>query len=967
MTLKIVCLVYQMDNNVHRLAAQHLTGLGSSCLSAKAESVHGIMEDYREFVWKDTFSDQQRKDVGQNFLSFVGDAELAGYSFGLLADKVRELCGQVMAIMDGAILARVFFPRQRFYSLDPSLTSPASLVAAIGENLVKCWEKGFTFDASYFLRVEPVVSQTVYRGFFAALKEAVLGDIRRKPDLTGLFASSQAESAGSQSTDDSRAGYRDGYGSEPTNICKSEGRPVVPKDFRWPASCFSGGGLLASVLPGFESRQAQVTMAQSVVDAFETGSHMVIEAETGTGKSMAYLLPVLWWSKLRGEKVVVATHTIPLQEQLFSKDLPILARVLPFSFQAVLLKGRNNYLCPWLFEQEMPERDFLRDPIQDPIQDPLVRETMFWPMLLSWLRETKTGDISEIPQLPEWNGLWTGLCADSALCMPGRCRYSDQCFMLKARKAAQEADVIVINHSLLFKDMRLGGLPEYHYLVIDEAHNLYAGALQHLGFELSLEWVSRWLDKWRLAAQGVGSRRGGRGFGPKAGRGAGRGADRGAGRGADRGQGYRGSSYAVWQMISLKIKDLCSEQDYHIFVDTLNQCPTLATRIEEQAFQTFTLLKQILGDHFNWRLTASVLSPSVRELLKVELENLSNRLEDLDGALKTMQHSIELSKPLDGLRNELTWDRGQLTEWIVGLRQLVVLDDIERVTYLERVSQERSSLWLKSAPLDIAAILQEELFGLKDAVVLCSATLSVAGDFSYFMDELGLSDEGAGTLTLKSQFDYQNQMLSCIVSGFSMEDEDKLARDVAAFIADVAKVVGGRTLVLFTAHRLLRLVNGMLAERDDSDMPGILAQGIHGGRDALLEEFRANPTQVLLGSSSFWEGIDLPGDELTCLMMVRLPFWPPSMPVIEARSEMMVKKGQDPFHHLLLPEAVIRFKQGFGRLLRTREDKGVFILLDDRVATKRYGFNFLRSLPKRSHVRGNREQVLEKINAFFRN
>jgi len=961
--LSIVCLVYHASGEVCILAAKRALTMDNGHLALDDD------ENCEEFVWQDAFSEKQKKAIRQKFLDFVGGANLAGYGQKDLAEKVRDLSGRTLPIMDTAILARVFFPRQKHYAIEavcrdlgieePAKTdaAPMAMAKAIGRILVRCWEKGFAFDASYFLRVEPSVSQTAYRGFFEALKAAVLNDTERKPNLTGLFASATAGAVDTAAMGD------------PTNICVSRQGRALPKDFQWPASCFAGDGLLASAFAGFESRSAQVVMTQRVVDAFDTGSHMVIEAETGTGKSLAYLLPALWWAKLMGQKVVVATHTIPLQEQLFAKELPFLARVLPFSFQAVLLKGRNNYLCPLLLEEEAGSAGeagmtvagavMVSDAIgfsgqprtkesrakESRAKEPQAGElrVMLWPMLLSWLRETRTGDISELPQLPEWYGSWSGLCADSALCIPARCRHADQCFMLKARKAAQEADVIVINHSLLFRDMRMGLLPEYHYLIVDEAHNLYAGALQHLGFEMNYERLSRWLDKWRQSAR----------FGKRFGR----------------GFGGRGSSFAVWQEMAGKIKDLCSEQDYQIFTDNLRRCPSLTACIEEQAAQTFAWLRQIMGDHLSLRLTTAALPPSAYELLKVELENLSGRLEELDGALKNMQHCLEMSRPLDGLKIELARDRAQLSEWIVGLRQAAVLDDVQRVIYLEKVAGERSaSLWLKSAPLDIAAILQEELFASKEAVVLCSATLSVAGDFSYFMGELGLSDETAETLTLKSHFDYQSQMLSCIVSGLPLQgDENKLAWDVAAFIVEVAQIVGGRVLVLFTSHRLLRLVNDVLEgmARQGEPVPGVLAQGIHGGRDALLEDFRTNPERVLLGASSFWEGIDLPGEELTCLIMVRLPFWPPNMPVIEARSELTRKKGQDPFSKLFLPEAVIRFKQGFGRLLRTRKDKGVFILLDDRVVTKGYGSNFLRSLPKRSHVRGNREQVLEKLSEFF--
>jgi ATP-dependent DNA helicase DinG len=934
-------------------------------------------EIYEEFVWEDNFTKKQKTEVGSRFREFVRDSKLVGHmAGGMLEERVRELDGRYVTILDTAVLARVFFPCIKHYSLaalrksfgldagiadtpvEPAGTAdlagsagsvdPADMTRAIGQIYALCWEKALSYDVDYFLRTDQVVKPTIYRDLFEALKKAVAG-YSGKPVMTGLFACREGDGVDSCSEPLAKKRLQGGnYG--------------VPKDFRWASSCFGRDGLLASVMPGFEGRKAQVEMSQHIVDAFDTERHMVIEAETGTGKSMAYLLPAIWWAKLMDKKVVIATHTIPLQEQLFSKDLPFLADVLPFSFQAALLKGRNNYICPWLFEQIFPQGGG-----HEGLGGYEGREddnAMIWPMLLSWLRETETGDLNELPQLSQLSALWPRINADTALCIPQRCRYARQCFMLKARKRAQESDVVVVNHSLFFLDMKAEILPEYDYLVVDEAHNLYGGALKHLGFELSRDSLSYLCERWRKTG--------------------------------------RGSTFAVWRDVLRKMRELCSELDYQNFDDLLNQCPALAMSIDEQAGQTFDLLAQILGDRLSTRLTQKNLHTSVQELFAVEIENLSGRLEAFDKVLHGMMFCLDASRQLSEFKFYITRDRALLSEWISGLRRAADLGDELCITYLEKSSLEKTSrVWLKNAPLDIASLLKEKLFDQKKVVILCSATLSVAGDFSYFMGEVGLEGDCAGTLALQSNFDYQSQMLSCIVSGFSssgasgsaeyrsaeyrsaeyrsaelrsadsfsaispMDTENVLAREVASFVAEAARLVGGRTLVLFTSHRLLRLVNRALLDIVGENAPEILAQGIHGSRDARLENFRTNPYRILLGSSSFWEGIDLPGEELSCLIMVRLPFWPPSMPVIEARSELMQKMGQSPFYELLLPEAVIRFKQGFGRLLRTREDRGVFILLDDRVVTKRYGPNFLKSLPKRAHVRGNRVQVLGKIEEFL--
>ncbi|MCL1917350.1 MAG: hypothetical protein FWG14_03385 [Peptococcaceae bacterium] len=972
---------------------------------------------YGEFFWRDDFSEHKKKEVGQKFSDFTRGFTVIGHGVeNTLRERVHALVdfrhsealgysgqngysGEGAAparpletgILDTAVLARVFFPRMKHYSLaalgtglglgSAPVETPAEITQAIGRIFMLCWEKALSYDVSYFLRVEEVVRTTIYCGLFEEMKKSVAGGPGRGV-MTGLFAREEGEEAGGTNSANSVKGVKganDVTGSNDVKASWQKRGSQVPKDFQWPASCFGKKGLLASALPGFESRQAQVVMAQHIVDAFDAESHMVIEAETGTGKSMAYLLPALWWAKLMEEKVIVATHTIVLQEQLFTKDLPFLAETLPFSFRAALLKGRNHYICPLLFEQSFPQREGFVATRGAAHTASGGTDEMVWPMLLSWLRETETGDFNELPRLPQWGALWQRLNAETALCSPARCRYARRCFMLKARQKAQEADVVVINHSLLFSDMKMGMLPEYHYLVVDEAHHLYESALAHLGFALNRENVSRLTERWRKTG--------------------------------------RGSTYAMWLEVARKMGEMCSEYDFQSFTERLHECPSLAARIDEQAAQTFDVLAQILGDRVTARLTLERLPDSVRGLFAVEMENLSGRLEGLDGALHGMWLSLDGARQLEEFKYDIVRDRALLGEWIRGLRQVAELEDDQRITYVEKSSGEKvSSLWLKSAPLDIAALLEDQLFNEKKSVILCSATLSVAGDFRYFMGEIGLKRDCAGTLALRSQFDYQSQMLSCIVSGFApvgaggerrdlqeggkaagsaggvnreavnseayvngaiarispIEAEGGLAREVASFVAEAARLVGGRTLVLFTSHRLLRLVNQALEEfvGEDSVLAEsspleILAQGIHGSRDALLDDFRAHAGRVLLGSSSFWEGIDLPGEELSCLIMVRLPFWPPSMPVIEARSELLRKKGRNPFYDLQLPEAVIRFKQGFGRLLRTREDRGVFILLDDRVVTKRYGMSFLASLPKRNHMRGDREQVLGKVREFF--
>lgn len=811
------------------------------------------------------------------------------------------------SIWDTLELARIFFPSMNQYRLvDLAKKLGIEISESVHRGLPKarvswellqaCWDKGMELDLSFYQRALPLVENSRIAGFLKELENTIK---RRFPDRlirTDLVLKNPQEGLFSQ---------------------KLNNDPSLPRNSEWIEECFVPGGILENQLEGYESRPGQFKMAKAVAKALQTSGHLVAEAGTGTGKSYAYLIPSLWWSKKTGKKVVVATHTIPLQEQLFKKDLPILAKVLPFSFNGALLKGKGNYLClkKWLW-------------LQSYYHDLNLNEKLALLSVMVWLRETESGDWQEVAQIPSLSRIWSDLNAEYESCIPGKCAEGSRCFMLQARKRAEEADVVIVNHSLLFSDIKTGNnvLPEYHELVIDEAHHLHQSALEQLGNEISLEQLSRALD---LIHRPVG-----------------------------------GSFYGNIKARTGFWARLMPVEVWDRFLRYLEELPGSCQDIFEQAEEIFMLLSQILGENLSYRLTVQSRQESWWETLEIQFENLRGRLGKAIERLRSMLNSLaglEIDECED-LGHEISGRIRELEEIRDCFALALQVDEPTRVSWLERSHR----LTLKTSPLDVSEILKEKLFSLLDSAIMTSATVSISGSFRHFLGEVGLSAD-TSTLLVESPFDYERQMRLFIVKDLLDSKHSELfhTADIVEFITEVTGRMQGRTLVLFTSHRFLREIHLPLKQRLEDRGLELLAQGLDGSRNAILEEFLKNPKSVLLGANSFWEGIDIPGDKLSCVILIKLPFWPPNMPLIAARSEYLEARGKNSFSDFLLPEAVLRFKQGFGRLIRSKSDRGLVILCDARAIEKRYGRVFLTSLPVRTHIRADKSQILDKIDCWL--
>lgn len=692
-----------------------------------------------------------------------------------------------------------------------------------------------------------------------------------------------------------------------------EPRRAAPADPRRLAELFATGGPLAAAIPDFEYREGQVQMLMAVAQAMWRGRRLVVEAGTGTGKSLAYLVPAAARAVAYGERVVLATHTHTLQEQLLLKDVPALQAWLPWDVEVALLKGRANYLSlrRW--------RRYLAQPCED------AEELCFKLRLLVWLEGTDTGDRAELRLSGRDNGFWQRVASDPLDCVGMHCTPED-CFVHRARAQAEEADLVVVNHALLLANAQVerGLLPEYQHLVVDEAHHLEQAATEGLRQDLDRSALVGLLD--RLAVAGEGGRR--RGL----------------------------------------VSDLLAAPRLGDPVDDLREAEQLALRARSRVAAWFTTL----GDWLRARAGEGPREETVRLVPAVRAEPLMSEVaaqaEDAGTALAALGAALDRvtqggrafsGEGPDPTLREIEIVRAAVADADRLLQTAFARPDENKVYWVQQAARAD---WpsLRSAPLSVASMLREGVFEGLRSVVATSASLALAGDFRYFLHRTGLGEE-AERMVVPSPFDYLRQALLCLPSDLPPPTDERFQQALPEIIAGIARNSDGGTLVLFTSHNQLREVNDALHQRSDLDDVRILAQGVDGSRRQLLQTFADARRGLLLGTASFWEGIDLPGDQLRCVVVARLPFPVPTEPVYAARAERL----RDPFRQLALPQATLRLKQGFGRLIRRREDRGVVVILDGRVLSRDYGRAFLDALPEARRLQAPLREVGPRIRAWL--
>jgi predicted DnaQ family exonuclease/DinG family helicase len=672
-------------------------------------------------------------------------------------------------------------------------------------------------------------------------------------------------------------------------------------------------GPLAGLLPGYEHRESQMQMLLAVAQIQARGGTLVVEAGTGTGKSLAYLVPSIARAVGHRERVVVSTNTHTLQEQLMGKDLPGLREWLPWDFKACLLKGRSNYISLRRWRRHLVE----------PCAD--ADELMFKLKLLTWLHTTESGDRSELRLYGREEVWWTRVASDPLDCVGVRCTKED-CYVHRARAEAEAADLVVVNHALLLADAEVGGgrghhaaaLPDYDHLVIDEAHHLEEAATRGLRQEVDGPGVVALLE--RLSG-GL--------------------------------------------LEDLRRQPRLGASD-HAFGEAGPQAVAAAERVRELFRIADGWVAARLGEaerrEESLRITAALREDAGWPEIHLSGENAVTSLAALDASLRKAVAGVREwlggEEPDQGIR-ELEMIRGRLEAAMTVLEEALLRPDANRVYWFTQVSRAENLL-LRAAPINVGALLRDRVYADRRSTVFTSATLAVGGTFDYFCSRAGLGPE-IEEMILPSPFDFYHQALVCLPTDLPPPEHELFDLAVEDLLAAVARRVGGRTLALFTSHRQLRDVHAALKRRVDLDEVLILGQGIDGQRRQLLKTFEEARRPLLLGTSTFWEGIDIPGERLSCVIVVRLPFPVPTDPVYAARAEQV----RDPFSQLALPQAALRLKQGFGRLIRRSTDRGAVVILDNRILGRDYGKAFLDVLPPASRFVGPGGEVADRVGAWL--
>ena len=641
---------------------------------------------------------------------------------------------------------------------------------------------------------------------------------------------------------------------------------------------FSPGGLIAQHLDGYEFREEQLQMAHEVSRALTSSDHLIVEAGTGVGKSFAYLIPAISHALRSEQKVVISTNTISLQEQLVTKDLPFLQRVLPRDFNILLAKGRRNYLSRRRLKNLLSYERGLFDTYEEVEQLAAIEE---------WAEQSVDGSRADLPLQPSAQ-VWDKVASDRDNCLGRSCETYDTCFYFKVRREMHNADLLIVNHHLLFSDLAIrqasdstvGILPDYDYLIIDEAHHLEATATSHASISFNNTRVKWLLDSLYNERSGAGL----------------------------------ATHFKSPQLEDQTVE--AREQTNKLF----NSIVEAIKELDEGGYGT-TLTHRIHEGDFVENVLDAPLA-AIEKTLKVLQDKVSTE-DDKQEIIAHQRHCERLRDELDMLIRQ---NDPNYVYWI----------EISTRNYPPRIV-------LNATPANVNQMLQEHLFREKSSVIMTSATLSTHLNFAYFKARVGINE--CRELLVHSPFNFKEQVQLHIPKDMPDPRSREFTPSVIDKIGHYLRLTHGKAFVLFTSYKMMDEVYDAIAP--DLEEIGITAfkQGGDLSRTDMLEAFREDTDSVLFGTASFWEGVDVRGAALSNVIITRLPFEVPTHPVMEARVKQIKESGGDEFSEFSLPEAILRLKQGFGRLIRTKNDRGIVVILDPRIQTRSYGRAFLRSLP----------------------
>ncbi|WP_338963740.1 ATP-dependent DNA helicase [Fusobacterium nucleatum] len=687
---------------------------------------------------------------------------------------------------------------------------------------------------------------------------------------------------------------------------------------------FSKDGILAKEIKGFEYRQEQEEMAQYIQEAINEDKKIIVEAGTGTGKTLAYLIPAIKWAVVNKKKVIIATNTINLQEQLLLKDIPLAKSIIKDEFSYVLVKGRNNYVCKRLFNELALGKNIDIETFSIEAREQIE-------YILKWGNKTKTGDKAELP-FEVYPDVWELVQSTTELCLGKKCPYRKECFYMKTRMEKMEADILISNHHVFFADLNVRAetdfdseyliLPRYDMVIFDEAHNIESVARSYFSVEVSKISFTRLLNR---IYQRKNKRK-------------------------------KEKSALIRVEDTVDEKNLEDSEQYIYLLNTLKEEISILQNIGDEYFDeirkiyetnTEAPIKKSLN---NFEMTKSRFLENLREKKDI----FQSKLIDFSNLMMSFNNVIDEEKDKNPEVINFNNHLKMFKAYIDSFKFINSFEDDNYIYWLD-INSKRTNVVLTATPLNIAQKLSTVLFDNLDRLVFASATIVVNGSFDYFKKSLGLDEEDCIEAIIKSPFDYNEQMSVYIPSDIQdSENINAFVSDASRFILNILLKTNGKAFILFTSYTMLNQIYYSISKKlKDKGFEVFL----HGDkpRSQLIKEFKEAENPILFGTTSFWEGVDVQGENLSNVIITKLPFLVPTDPVVSAISKKIEENGGNSFTDFQLPEAIIKFKQGVGRLIRKKTDSGNIFILDNRILKKRYGSLFINALPSQKNIK-----ILEK-------
>lgn len=694
---------------------------------------------------------------------------------------------------------------------------------------------------------------------------------------------------------------------------------------------FAKDGILAKEIKGFEYRQEQEEMAQYIQDAINEDRKIIVEAGTGTGKTLAYLIPSIKWAVTNKKRVIIATNTINLQEQLLLKDIPLAKSIIKDEFSYVLVKGRNNYVCKRLFNELV-----LGKSIDIETFSMEAREQIEY--ILKWGNKTKTGDKAELP-FEVYPDVWELVQSTTELCLGKKCPYRKECFYMKTRMEKMEADILISNHHVFFADLNVRAetdfdseyliLPRYDMVIFDEAHNVESVARSYFSVEVSKISFTRLLNR---IYQKKNKRK-------------------------------KEKSALIRVEDTVDEKNLEDSEQYIYLLNTLKEEISILQNIGDEYFDeirkiyetnTEAPIKKSLN---NFEMTKSRFLENLREKKDIFQGKLADFLNLMMSFNNVIDEEKDKNPEVINFNNHLKMFKA----YIDSFKFINSFEDDNYIYWLD-INSKRTNVVLTATPLNIAQKLSTVLFDNLDRLVFASATIVVNGNFDYFKKSLGLDEEDCIEAIIKSPFDYDEQMSVYIPSDIQdSENINAFVSDASKFILNILLKTNGKAFILFTSYTMLNQIYYSISKKlKDKGFEVFL----HGDkpRSQIIKEFKEVENPILFGTTSFWEGVDVQGENLSNVIITKLPFLVPTDPVVSAISKKIEEDGGNSFMDFQLPEAIIKFKQGVGRLIRKKTDSGNIFILDNRILKKRYGSLFINALPSQKNIKIlEKDDIIEEI------